>query len=208
MIRLNTSCKLHHCSSPTQIHNETEMCSDFSDKINCLPNQRGFKMAFLNIVSLPKRFDEINLTMSNNINDIMSFSETRLNSTITDGMIHIDGYDIIRKDRSRNGGGVCIYLRNSINYQIRQDLIPADLEAICIEITKPHSRLFVVVTVYRPPDASSNFFIHLENLLKRLITKTRKSIYWVILTATFLSLFLTIQLRHLNLYSKFINYPR
>jgi hypothetical protein len=61
-------------------------------------------------------------------------------------MIHIDGYDIIRKDRSRNGGGVCIYLHNSINYQIRQYLIPADLEAICIEITKPHSRPFVVVT--------------------------------------------------------------
>ena len=30
----------------------------------------------------------------------MSFSETRLNSTIPDSMIHIDGYDIIRKDRS------------------------------------------------------------------------------------------------------------
>ena len=90
-------------------------------------------MAFLNIVSLPKRFDEINLTMSNKLLDIMSVSETRLNSTITDGMIHVDGYDIIRKDRSRNGGGVCIYLRSSINYQIRQDLIPADLEAICTE---------------------------------------------------------------------------
>jgi hypothetical protein len=35
------------------------MGSDFSDKINCLPNQREFKMAFLNIVSLQKRFDEI-----------------------------------------------------------------------------------------------------------------------------------------------------
>jgi hypothetical protein len=48
--------------------------------------------------------------LSNKLLDIMSFSEIRLNSTITDGMIHIDGYDIIRKDRSRNGGGVCIYL--------------------------------------------------------------------------------------------------
>ena len=96
--------------------------------------------------------------MSNKLLDVMSFSETRLNSTITDGMIQIDGYDIIRKDRSRNGGGVCIYLRNSINYQIRQDLIPADLEAICIEITKPHSRPFVVVTVYRPPRCFIEFF--------------------------------------------------
>jgi hypothetical protein len=27
--------------------------------------------------------------------------------------MYIDGYDIIRKDRSRSGGGVCMYLRSS-----------------------------------------------------------------------------------------------
>ena len=48
----------------------------------------------------------------------MSFNETRLNSTIPDSMIHIDGYDIIRKDRSRNGGGVCIYIRNTITTKL------------------------------------------------------------------------------------------
>jgi hypothetical protein len=60
--------------------------------------------------------------------------------------------------RSRNGGGVCSYVRSSINYKIRHDLIPPDLEAICIEISKPQSRPFVVITVYRPPDASPAFF--------------------------------------------------
>ena len=109
-----------------------------------LVSLRGFKMAFLNIVSLPKRFDEINFTLSNKLLDIMSFSETRLNSTIPDSMIHIDGYDIIRKDRSRNGGGVCIYIRNTINYQIRHDLSPPILEAICMEISKPHYVVHIV----------------------------------------------------------------
>ena len=60
----------------------------------------------------------------------------RLESSITDNLIHIEGYDIIRKDRSRNGGGVCIYLRSSINYNVRFDLIPSELEAVCIEIAK------------------------------------------------------------------------
>ena len=152
------------------------MSSDFSDKINCLPKQRGFKMTFLNIVSLPKRFDEINFTMSNKLPDIMSFSETRLNSTIPDSMIHVDGYDIIRKDRSTSGGGVCIYIRNTINYQSRHDLSPPVLEVKCVEISKPHSRPFIVVVVYRPPDASPDFFIHLENLLKK-IDNENKGIY-------------------------------
>ena len=119
---------------------------------------------------------KINFTMSNKLLDIMSFSETRFNSTIPDSMIRIDGYDIIRKDRSRSGGRVCIYIRNTINYQIRHDLSAPVLEVISIEISKPHSRPFMVVVVYRPPDASPDFFIHLENLLKKIDNES-KGIY-------------------------------
>ena len=68
-------------------------------------------MAFLNIVSLPKKIDEIRFSMSNQNIDLIAFSETRLDSTISDGMIKIPKYDLIRKDRSRNGSGVCIYSR-------------------------------------------------------------------------------------------------
>ena len=63
-------------------------------------------------------------------------------------MIDLNDYDIVRKDRSRNGGGVCIYLRSSVNYKLRQDLIPSELEAVCMEINKPHSRSFLVTTIY------------------------------------------------------------
>ena len=97
-------------------------------------------MASLNVVSLPKNFDEINISMSNKMLDLFAMNETRLDSTFTDGLISISGYDLIRKDRSRTGGGVCIYLRDTINYTIREDIVPPDLEAICIEINKPHNK--------------------------------------------------------------------
>ena len=77
--------------------------------------------------------------MYNKTIDLIAFNETRLDSSFTDNLIHLDDYDIIRKYRSRNGGGVCIYLRSSMNYKIRSDLIPYELEAVCVEITKPHS---------------------------------------------------------------------
>ena len=38
--------------------------------------------------------------------------------------------DIVRKDRitnGRNGGGVCIYVRDNLNYIIRDDLSPDGL---------------------------------------------------------------------------------
>ena len=37
--------------------------------------------------------------------DLIAFNETRLDANITDNMVNIDGYDIVRKDRSTNGGG-------------------------------------------------------------------------------------------------------
>ena len=120
------------------------MSSDFMRTLSSIPNERGFKMAFLNIVSLPKKIDEINFSMSKKFIDLIAFNETRLDANITDNMINLDGYDIVRKDRSRNGGGVCIYLRSSINYKIRDDLVPSELEAVCVEIIKPHRKPFLI----------------------------------------------------------------
>ena len=163
MDNVSTVCQssIESLISHSSSHN---VSSDFFTSLNSIPNERSFKMALLNIVSLPKKIDEIRYSMSNKFIDLIAFNETRLDSSITNGMIHLNDYDIIRKDRSRNGGGVCIYLRSSINYIIRQDLISSELEAVCIEIIKPHSRPFLVTTVYRPPNAPSEFFDHFEKI--------------------------------------------
>ena len=40
-----------------------------------------------------------------------------------------------RRDRTANdGGGVCFYLKNSINYTIRNDLNVDTLDNLCVEI--------------------------------------------------------------------------
>ena len=105
---------------------------------------------------------------------MIAFNETRLDQSISDGLIHLDGYEVIRKDRSRNGGGVCIYIRSSINYKIRSDLIPPTLEAVCLEITKPRSKPFIVSTIYRPPNAPAEFFDCFETLIKQIDDENRE----------------------------------
>ena len=76
----------------------------------------------------------------------------------------IQNYDLIRADRSRTGGGVCLYIRNSINYFERIDLTRDNLEAVCIEVNKPSSASFIVGTIYRPPGASVDTFANIEQL--------------------------------------------
>lgn len=59
----------------------------------------------LNIVSLPKHLDEIRLLMYDKKIDVLALNETRLDSTISDELVSVDGYDILRADRTRKGGG-------------------------------------------------------------------------------------------------------
>ena len=58
---------------------------------------------------MPKNIDEIRYFMTNKHIDLTAFNETRLDSSINDNMVHINNYDLIRKDRSRNGSGVRIF---------------------------------------------------------------------------------------------------
>jgi hypothetical protein len=102
--------------------------------------------------------------------------ETRLDNNITNQDMFIQNYDLIRADRSRTGGGVCLYIRNSINYFERIDLTRDNLEAVCIEVNKPSSASFIVGTIYRPPGASVDSFTNIEQLIK-LIDDENKEFY-------------------------------
>lgn len=98
--------------------------------------------------------------------DILTLNETRLDSTVRDCEVEITGYDIVRKDRNRNGGGVAVYIRKRIPYINRQELIPNVLEAICIEVNKPKSKPLLVTTWYRPPNSKIELFHYFEKFLE------------------------------------------
>ena len=96
-----------------------------------LPKRSGFKLASLNITSLVKHIDKLRVFLASNEIDVLAINETRLDATISDNEVHIHGYEIVRRDRKpngRHGGGVCIYIRNSINFSIRHDLSIDQLE--------------------------------------------------------------------------------
>ena len=96
-------------------------------------------MAHLNIASFPKHNDELRLQLTKKFLDILSINETRLDDTINDGLIHLNGYDVLRKDRNRMGGGVAIYFRDNIN-----ELVQDSLEALCVEVRKPKRNQFLL----------------------------------------------------------------
>ena len=63
---------------------------------------------------------------------------------LNDHEVNVIGYEILRKDRNRNNGGVAVYVRNTINYISRTELDTDDLETITVEISKPRLKPFIV----------------------------------------------------------------
>ena len=125
-------------------------------------------MADLNIASLPKHIDELRLQLTKKPLDILSINETRLDDTINDGLIHLNGYDVLRKDRNRMGGGVAIYFRNNINTINRNELVPDSLEALSVEVRKPKSKPILIVSCYRPPNSDHEVLKLIGNLIRNL----------------------------------------
>ena len=96
---------------PESVENEVHaVSSSLSNASSFLPAKRGFKMACLNINSLVKHVDELRVLLSEFSVDILAINETKLDESIKSSELHIPGYEFIRRDRSRNGGGVVFFL--------------------------------------------------------------------------------------------------
>ena len=91
----------------------------------------------LNAPYLLKHKYEIEMLLRVNNIDILALNETKVDETISTCHTEIDGYNHERFDRNRHGGGVCIYIKSSINYERLNDFSPSDneaLETVTIEI--------------------------------------------------------------------------
>ena len=73
------------------------------------------KIVHLNCRSVLKYLYEKRLLVSNCHVDVLSLNETRLEPSITDNEIAIDGYNVVRQDHNREDGGVLLYISNSLN---------------------------------------------------------------------------------------------
>ena len=133
-----------------------------------LQKLKGFVIASLNIGSLVKHIDQLRINMKNQTVDILAINETRLDDTINDSEIEISNYTLTRRDRSRHGGGVAIYVRNPIQFKLRNDLRDDDLELLCIEINKSKTKPFLISTWYRPPNASVELFEKFNCILTKI----------------------------------------
>ena len=137
------------------------------NEINVLAKTKGLKIANLNVNSLMKNLDEIRLILSNKALDILAINESKIYNQISNDEIHIHGFNIIRKDRNRFGGGVVLYIRDTISFSDRKDIIPDGLEMVCIQLNLPYNKSLLISTWYRPPNSHMNIFDYWAGFLSK-----------------------------------------
>lgn len=115
-----------------------------------------------------KYIDQLHVYRQSASFHILSVNGTRLDGSIDDNEIGIDDYDIVRKDRNRNGGGVAFYIKNTLNYEIRDNLLIPELEILSVEMKHQKCKPDIITTWCRPPNSSMNFFDKFETLLQKL----------------------------------------
>ena len=93
-------------------------------------------------------------------------------------MISIDGYSIRRCDRNRKGGGVALYIKDTIRDKcsIGKDLSESSLETLCLEIKSVRAAPFLIFTCYRPSNACEDTFRQLEQSMQ-ILDRENKEIF-------------------------------
>ena len=130
-------------------------------------NEGNLSVLYFNARSLVPKFDELCLIVEAHNPDIISIVESWLCADIPDDEISIPGYQVLRKDRNRHGGGVLMYIRNlftatvlSPHYSNNQEILPVE---ICF-----HNSKFCITVFYRPPNSPAFIFDTLSNFLVSL----------------------------------------
>ena len=138
---------------------------------NITYNKRGFHIAHLNCQSAKNKLDLLKFEIKKLNFDVFMLSETWFNEMLSNQLLLIDGYDLIRLDRSwkkdnepniKRGGGVAIYIKSNHDYSTTEldeyNISSNNIEILWITVSNPNQRKTVIGVVYRPPQSSIQLF--------------------------------------------------
>ena len=105
----------------------------------------------LNINAIRNKFEQLKETVL----EILVVTETKLDETFLESLFLMDGFSKpYRLDRNKNGGGVMIFIRDTISSKIlEKHIFPNDVESIFVELNFRKCKWLLYGT-YQPPSQS------------------------------------------------------
>ena len=140
----------------------SDRTSAFSHNFN---NQ--FKVLYYNGRSLLPKLSYLFAECNVHRPALVCITESWLDLNICDFEMSIPGCNIIRRDRNRHGGGVCVYVNCNYSYRVIS-CGPLDTECIFVSISSNlhHKSNLSVCVFYRPPSSGSLVLVFLDYYFK------------------------------------------
>lgn len=131
-------------------------------------------LLYFNARSILPKIDYLRVICNMYKPDCVCIVESWLSCDILDSELCIDGYNIVRLDRNRHGGGVLLFINSVFTHNLVFTGSP-DLELVILTV-----QLSVPLTIalfYRPPGSHS---VILDKLLTALCTHINPSCYLIL----------------------------
>ena len=124
---------------------DNDNCKTLTCK-TCSYSKKGLHVAHINIQHILNKLDEIKYHLSQlNSSHILGLCETFLTDKVENNALFINNFTFERKDRvGKGGGGLLIYIASKVPYIRRLDLEHNDIESICVQITYPNVKPFLL----------------------------------------------------------------
>ncbi|XP_028394410.1 uncharacterized protein LOC114518590 [Dendronephthya gigantea] len=133
-------------------------CTDTEQRVSL---QFVPSLLLTNVMSLAPKIDKICSFVKHADLDLLCITETWLRNTISDNIIQIPNYNVVRKDQeSGSHGGVCVFVHHNIHFNNLVELQSPNLEVIWIKIRPrrlPRSISCIIVgIIYHPPNSNNS----------------------------------------------------
>jgi hypothetical protein len=156
----------------------------FISNMSNIASDSLFSIYHHNIRTLPKNFTDFSLFLTSLPHklDVVGLTETWLTPANFD-LYDIDGYKVISKVRDKGrGGGVSLYINDSLSFDLRTDLhiAPELAENIFIEIDKTSvscDKNIIVGLIYKPPNKNIDDFNNELSVVLQKLSRENKIVY-------------------------------
>ena len=157
----------------TQTHKITHKKSNNNN------NQNILKTLIVNFQSLKNKIPDLELLIKTEEPDIIAGSETWLNPNIYNSEILNTNYNIFRKDRPDNYGGVLLAIKSNIIAEEITTQPNFNIESIYCKIITPNSSPLIVGSIYRPPNTNLEYMNNLCSQLTFIKENNKNAVLWI-----------------------------
>lgn len=166
-------------------HTLLEIPSEEKDKIgseNLVLNEitfdkKGINFMHLNIHYLYPKMNDIKYLVDTYPDiDVMGLQETFLSDIFSDSEISLNNFQLFRRDRKSNGGGIVLYVKSTLPCELRSDLEIEDIEAIWLEMKLDKQKPLLIGYIYRPPSSLASWNDKIEETLEKIFIENKEMV--------------------------------